>query len=74
MLYYICANIVYEDVSDTDVAIYQLDGPQYDEVRKALDSMNFINTDELSFNIDNLKTIPAPFDGRISLVGTFYVP
>lgn len=74
MFYYICANIVHETNSDTDIAIFQLDEQQYDEVRKALDSVNFINTDELSFEIDNLKTIPAPFEGRISIVGTFYVP
>ncbi len=76
MFYYICANRVYEDNSDTDIAIYQLDESQYTEARKALDSVNFMNVEELSFDIDNLKTfdLNTPFEGRISFVGTWYIP
>jgi len=74
MFYYICANIVYQESSGTDIAIYQLDENQYTEVRKAMDDSNFIYTDGLSFDINNLKTIPAPFEGRISIIGTFYFP
>jgi len=74
---FIVANTVYEETSDTDVAIYDVTMSQFRELIRNKDpETGFVGEDQLSFAFDDLAYLDpnVPFTGKIEAVMTFYIP